>query len=170
MPCNLTQSYTLGCRDSRGGIKEVLMVEQESVSTITASAGVITAITMVATKKFFKYAQEIENANFQQVITASDANFTVYYEQDLNIVVNSPSATMWNEMKLLSQNKLAIIILDNNGKYWYMGQVNGSRLQNSTGGTGTAFGDRNGITLAFKAKEPSFAQEVQSSIIAALTA
>lgn len=165
MVCNLTQSVALGCRDSRGGAKEIYLVEHESVESITKTLGVISDITMVATKVFFQYAQEIETCNFQQIIQTNDVNGSKFYEQDLNVVINNPSASIWNEIDLLAQNKLAVIILDNNGKYWYMGEVNGARMQPSTGGTGTAFGDRNGITLAFKGKEPYFAAEVEASVI-----
>src|SRR6478609_5625556 len=165
MSCALTLAVGLGCRDSRGGVKEVLLAEKSSVLTLTKTLGVISAIEMAALKTFFTYAQEIETANFQQIIQTSDANGTKFYEQDLNLVINSPTSSIWSEINLLAQNVLVAILLDNNGKYWYMGEVNGARLQPSTGGTGTAFGDRNGITLAFKAKEPLFASEVDPAVI-----
>lgn len=55
MACALTQGYNLDCRDSYGGVKEIYIAETSSVTAITASAGVITAIDKTGTKVFYKY-------------------------------------------------------------------------------------------------------------------
>ena len=36
--------------------------------------------------------------------------------------------TKRNEVKMIARAKMTIIIKDNNGKYWLMGEVNGVRL------------------------------------------
>jgi hypothetical protein len=81
MACILTQGYTLGCRDGKGGIKEVLITELDNIDTITSAAGVITAMECVVGKKFFVYSQEIETANAVQKPTGNRANGSLYYEQ-----------------------------------------------------------------------------------------
>jgi len=59
-----------------------------------------------------------------------------------------------NEIKLLSRAKLSVIIKDNNGIYWLMGETNGVRMTAGDNGTGTALGDRNGYSLSFQGQEP----------------
>lgn len=169
MPCVLTQAIGLGCRDAVGGIKEALIVEKSAVANITSTGGVISAMTMNSTKKFFRYSQEIEKANFKEVMQTSDTNFTKFYEQTLSLSIFKPTASQKLEFELLASTRLAVIILDGNGVYWYLGEVNGMSVQPSELNSGTAFGDANVLTLLFKGMEKSFAKEVTSSIIAGIT-
>ena len=55
MPCALTQGYSLGCRDSAGGIKSVYFIAFENVSGITESAGTVSAIAKANNGRFYKY-------------------------------------------------------------------------------------------------------------------
>ena len=103
-------------------------------------------------------------------ITASVENGTVFYGQELSIILNKLQANTRNEILLLAKNNLLAVVQDGNDKYWLLGKVNGADLTGGNGATGTAFGDRNGYTLTFTANEPALAPEVSSSIIAGLTA
>ena len=69
-----------------------------------------------------------------------------------------------NEVKMLARAKMSIIIKDNNGTYWLMGETNGVRLVSGDNGTGTALGDRNGYSLSFQAQEPEPMRAVTASI------
>ena len=55
MACALTQGYTLDCKDSIGGLKEVYFAAVEDIASFTGSSGTLTAITMESAKTFFKY-------------------------------------------------------------------------------------------------------------------
>ena len=63
MPCALTQSYTLDCRDSIGGLKEVWFAALDDIATWTGSNGAYTAITMDSGKYFWKY--DLENGKIR---------------------------------------------------------------------------------------------------------
>ena len=53
-----------------------------------------------------------------------------------------------NALDILGQNtKLVCIIKDNNGRFFTVGNETGGIVTASTGETGTAFGDRNGMTI-----------------------
>ena len=168
MACALTSSYTLDCRDNVGGIKTVYMTELANISSITSASGVITAISMVATKVFRTYQLEKETGEYNEAITTNDVNGTLYYDQNVTLPIRKLSATLSSEIKLIAQNRLAMIVLDRNGKYFLVGETNGAELQTSTASAGKAMGDYNGYTLIFKGKEESFAKEVSSGIIAGL--
>ena len=168
MPCALTQGYVLDCKDSLGGMTEVLFIAKADVTATTEASGVITAITKAAGKRFYKYELVKETANFVENINASVENGTVFYQQELTIVLNKLQANTRNEILLLAQSLLVAIAKDNNGNYWYLGKNNGLDITAGNSGTGTAIGDRSGYTLTFTGKEAALSPEVSSSIIAAL--
>jgi hypothetical protein len=168
MPCALTQGYVLDCKDSLGGMTEVLFIAKADVTATTEASGVITAITKAAGKRFYSYALVKETANFVENINASVENGTVFYQQELTIVLNKLQANTRNEILLLAQSLLVAIAKDNNGSYWYLGKVNGLDITAGNSGTGTAIGDRSGYTLTFTGKEAALAPAVSSGIIAAL--
>lgn len=72
------------------------------------------------------------------------------------------------EVKMIARAKMTVIVEDNNGKYWLMGQTNGVRLVSSESGTGAALGDRNGYSLSFQGQEFDNAPEVDPTVIAGL--
>ena len=169
MPCALTQGYNLDCRDSIGGVKEVYFMELGNLSSYTEASGVVTAITKASGKKFYKYNLVKQTAMFEDTLTVSEENGTVYSEQKLSIVLNKMQANTRNELLLLAQNLLVCVVADRNGKYFILGVTNGLVITTAKGETGTKMADRNGYTIEFAGAEPVLAQEVSSGIIAGLT-
>ena len=168
MPCNLTQNMTIDCKDSIGGLKEVLFIEFDNVTAITEASGVVTAITVSTGKQFRRYVFPKESSFFTETPNANVQNGTLFYQQELTIVINKMQANTRNEIQLLAQNRLLAIGLDNNSKYWLLGKERALDVTGGDGGTGTATGDRNGYTRVFTAMERNMAPEVQSTIITAL--
>lgn len=170
--CALTQSITLTCRDAIGGIKTVYILEKENLQTsgITSSASTITAISTVGNRKFFTYNMENETGNYKETPTPSDANNSLFYVQDLTIKIFKPSISIKSEIDLLAKNRLSVIVLDNNGLYWLLGESAGIKMQASVLDAGTALGDANAYSLVFKGNEPSFAKQVAPGIIAGIVA
>lgn len=168
MPCALTQGYVLDCKDSLGGITEVLFIASQDVTAYTEASGVITAITKAAGKRFYKYELVKATSSFVENINASVENGTVFYQQELTIVLNKLQANTRNEILLLAKNLLDCIVKDNNGKYWFLGLTKGLDITGGSSGSGTAEGDRSGYTLTFTGKEPALAPEVSSGIITGL--
>jgi hypothetical protein len=168
MACALTQGYTLDCKDSLGGLKSVLFIESENVSVATEAAGVVTDISLAVGKYFYKYELVKETSMFMETVTASIQNGTIFYAQELTIVLNKLQANTRNEILLLAKNNLVAIVEDKNGKYWYLGQNGGLDITGGTAGSGTAAGDRSGYELTFSGQEKELAPEVSSSIIGGL--
>jgi len=169
MPCALTQGYALDCRDSLGGITEVFFIEAGNVSSTTEASGVVTAIVKGSGKVFRKYELVPGTSSLTENINASVENGTVFYAQELSIILNKLQANTRNEILLLAQNNLKVVVGDNNGKYWYLGKTRSMQLTGGSGATGTAQGDRSGYTLTFTGNEGALAPEVASGIIAGLT-
>lgn len=168
MACALTQGYTLGCRDSAGGLKSVYFIEMDNVSGVTESAGTVSAIAKANAGKFYKYNLQRATASWNEAYNDSAENGTSFHVQTLTIILNKMQAATSNEIKLLAQNKLLAVVEDRNGKYWLLGRENGLERSGGQGGSGTAMGDRNGYELTFTSDNVQYAPEVTSGIIAGL--
>ena len=169
MACALTTDYTLDCRDSVGGIKEVYFMELGNLSSFTEASGVITALTKATGKRFYKYSLVKQTASFEDALTGNEELGTLYSAQKLVIELNKMQAATRNELFLLGKNLLACVVVDRNGKAFALGITNGLILKSAKGTTGTKMGDRNGYSLDFEGNEPNLAQEVQTSVVTALT-
>jgi len=170
MPCALTQGYVLDCKDSIGGIKAVWFIAAGDVTAVTEVSGVVTAITKAAGKVFYKYQIVKNSSSLTENINANVQNGTVFYAQELAIILNKMQANTRNEILLLAKNNLVSVVQDANDKYWLLGKTNGLDLSAGSAATGTAQADRSGYTLTFSGGEKELAPEVTSSIIAGLTA
>lgn len=168
MACALTQGYTLDCKDSLGGIKAAWFIAHQDVASVTETEGVVTAITKDAGKVFYKYQLVRNTSSLTENVTASVENGTVFYAQELTIILNKMQANTRNEILLLAKNNLMVVVEDANGNYWLLGKNNGLDLTGGNSGSGTAQGDRNGYTLTFSGGEKELAPEVGSAVIATL--
>jgi hypothetical protein len=168
MACALTQGYVLDCKDSLGGITEVYFIALQDVASVTEASGVVTAITKDAGKVFYKYELVKETSSFVENVNASVENGSIFYQQELTIILNKLQANTRNEILLLAKNLLVAVVADNNGKYWYLGKQKGLDITAGSSQSGTAMGDRSGYTLTFTGKEAALAPEVASGIIAGL--
>ena len=168
MACALTQGYTLDCKDSLGGIKALWLIAHANVASVTEASGIVSAITKASGKVFYKYELVKNTGALTETITASVENGTVFYAQELSVVLNKLQANTRNEILLLAKNTLMAVVQDANDKYWLLGRYSGLDVTGGTAATGTAQGDRNGYTLTFTGGEKELAPEVSSSIIAGL--
>jgi len=168
MACNLTQGSVIACRDSIGGISEVLVTGLDNKQSITASSGIITAFTLNTGKQFWRYSLEKENGSFEEKPTVSQENGTLFYEQTVTFNLKKLGVSYRDELHILAQQRLMIIVKDNNGVYWLIGEANGADMTDGTGTSGKAFGDMSGYTLSFLGKEAARAQSVTASLLTAL--
>lgn len=166
--CALTQNYTLDCRDSVGGVVEIYFIEEGSVSAIVEASGNVTTITKESGKVFRKYEQDQDTAFFVENLNSNVQNGTMFYQQELTIVLNKMQTNTRNELLLLNKNRLIAVVKDANGSYWLLGKTRFLHATAGNSGTGTASGDRNGYTFTYTAMEPNLAPSVDSSIIAGL--
>lgn len=168
MPCALTTSVPLGCKDSVGGIKRIYVSELANKLTLTKTAGVATAFTLATGKRFWVYDFEKETGEASETITRSDENGSTFYAQELKVRLNKRDTVKRNEIKLLAANNCMVIVLDKNGVYWLCGEDSGMSLMTSTSSLGKAMGDFNGFDLVFSGREIDSMTEVTGSLIAAL--
>lgn len=169
MSCALTQGYSLGCRDSAGGIKSVYFIEFDNVSGITKTANNVTAIAKANNGRFYKYNLQRATSSFEEAYNDSAENGTSFNVQTLNVILNKMQATVSAEIKLLAENRLLAVVEDRNGTFWLMGEENGLQRSGGRAGSGTAMGDRNGYEITFTTDNIEPMPTVNSNLIAGLT-
>ena len=170
MACTIIEGRQIDCRDSVGGVAEIYIAEYTNVNqaAIIASSGSITAMNCLPGKKFYTFQVEKGNAQFDEKPIVSVDNGTNYTEQTLTFNMKKLSAAMRNDLMTISQNRLLVIVKDNNGLFRLAGQVGGLDLSDATASTGKAFGDLNGVTLTLKGMEPVMANYISSAIVTTL--
>jgi len=166
--CDITSGFTLGCRDSVGGIANLYILSGSIDSVVDASEGLISTIS--GSGEFYKFELFRQTSDFTEAITSTPENGTVFYEQTLNSVFFKLQSSTRNQVKVLAQNpNLKVIVETNNGtvdgvgRYWLLGEDRGMQLLSGTGASGTAFGDLNGYSLTFTGQEPNPASEISGS-------
>ena len=148
-------NYTLAgigfdCNANLAGIKEVYITYYDNVSVegaINYSAHTISAATLSGDAKWYTYEFARNTGSLNSTLTKDEANGTRYYTNTLELVFNKLTAAKHLEVMALAAEKLAVIVVDNNGKKWFLGAdqyVSGSAEE---AGTGTAADDRNGYTV-----------------------
>ena len=157
MSCNILNGFEVGCNDSIGGVAEFWIANMPTDFAATNDgSGEVTALSGTG---LIYYKFECTNAQGAASVmndnpTVNDANGSSFFDQTATYVLNKMEKAKRNEVKMLARAKMSIIIKDNNGTYWIMGETNGVRLVSGDNGTGTALGDRNGYSLSFQAQEP----------------
>ena len=165
----LTQGRAIDCRNSAGGIQEVLIANFGNITIDSVAAGVITGLTQAAATSFYKYNLEKENGSLVETQTGSLENGTNFYDSVLDFNTKNLSSAESEELMLLDQAQLFVIVKDMNDKYWTVGAYYAADKLSGTAVTGAAFGDHNGYTYSITAKEKLRTLEVSSSVIAGLT-
>ena len=170
MSCNLTSGYSLGCRDSLGGIQRVYIGtwDADTVYGLTGPCDTISSISPTAS--FYTFEQELETASFIQNGQYSTENGTSFYEQTLEITLQKLDACNRDQIKVLGQGVWRVLILDQRGQYWLMGAQNPVRVTAATPQLGKAFGDLNGAVITFTGKEPEPAYNVTAAAAATMIA
>ena len=156
MSCVINSGYSLQCRDNLGGIQKVFIGEYtgDDLQYSFSIDNIISTFSAVGvTPSFYEFDQEIEVGSYQEAGQFSTENGTSFYEQTLEITLQRLDAVVRNQVKILGQGIWRILVLDQNGRYWLMGAVNGCRVSSATPGVGKAYGDLNGAVINFISKE-----------------
>ena len=151
MACSQTLAgIARDCASNMGGIKTVYIANAADVSSVTVTSGVVTAITMAASKKFYKYAFTPNTSSLTSNWQVNAENGTKYVETDLLMVFNRMDSTKRLEIMALAQGELVVVVEDNNGTKWYLGYEEPVFLNAGDGLTGAARADRNGYSITLR--------------------
>ena len=166
MPCLISQSFALDCKDAVGGVKSIYILSGSVTSVTDASEGLISVISGSGT--FYNFELFRQTSDFTEEVAVTPENGTVVYNQTMNAVFFKLQTSTRNQIKVLAQNPDIKMIVETNNftntsRYLYVGEEYGVQLLTGTGGTGTAFSDRNGYALTFTGVEPNPSSFISAS-------
>lgn len=168
MGCVTLQATAKGCADQVGGIRTIYIAEWDEVTAVaTDASGVVTAIT--TSPNFQEYKVRRESSNWTEPIQKDATNGTTFYQPTLNFMLKRKSAAIRTEVLALAKADLMIIIQENTGTYFLLGEEAGMEMIPSAGAqSGTAFGDANQYDMTFEGRETAPAKVVDPTIIAGI--
>ena len=160
MSCYISSGISLGCADSLGSLKSVwiLGASGHTVSSVAVDADeAITGFTGNGT--WYKFDVKRNTSSLTQVINKSFENGTVFYSQDVVMAFYKYDVDKRNIVRLMAQDdNLKVVVEDQNGTQYYLGEQNGLYIGSGQGETGLAVGDRNGFSITLTGQEPSLAK------------
>jgi len=159
MACLLTDGRGLECRTAIGGIRNVYFINNGDAGAYTVgSNGELTDLGAASTA--FQYALNPQGSNFDETVTVSEENGTVFYEQALTLSLPNLSITALKALKELVQGRFQVFVEDNNinvttghGALTLAGAYNGMTVTAGNVARGQAFGDMSGYNLTFTGRE-----------------
>jgi hypothetical protein len=155
MSCNISAGRLEGCKDAVGGLKAVYFVNFGDANGWTSADEEISA-PIAATPNAYKY--DLRGiSTFEQSLTSSRDNGTTFAEQTLTLSLKKQDSTTHKEVKLLAYGRPHILVEDNNGNVFVVGEEYGAEMTASTS-TGAAMGDKSGYELTFVASEKGLAK------------
>ena len=173
MSCSqLLNGIAADCQTNVGGVREVYIANYSDVATIEVdeTSNMIKTITMADTAKFKKYAFKKNTSSMTSTLNVDPANGINFVQTDLSLVFAKQETVKRMEIAKLSLGELRVIVLDANGKYWFLGQEEFVSATAGTAETGTNRTDGNKYTITLTDYSSSYPYEVTPTIIADLIA
>lgn len=158
------------CQTNVGGIREIYIANYGEVTTIEVDevSNMIKTITMADSAKFKKYAFKKNTSSMTSTLNVDPANGINFVQTDLSLVFAKQETVKRMEIAKLSLGELRVIVLDANGKYWFLGKEEFVSATAGTAETGTNRSDGNKYTLVLSDYSSSYPYEVDPSIVAGL--
>lgn len=172
MSCLITlKGIPFACDNNLGGVKAIyiadyanitgVVVDQTSqkINNINGGAG-----------KFYTFIPAKNTASLTKTLSKDESAGTLYYTNEVTAQFNKMTTDKRIEMDALVNGQLAVIVLDSNGIYWYLGKDEYCSATAQVGQTGAQRTDGNfyNITITDISSELPF--EVDPSIIDELLA
>ena len=158
------------CQTNVGGIREIYIANYDDVSAVTLddTSNMIKTITMADSAKFKKYAFKKNTSSMTSTLNVDPANGINFVQTDLALVFAKQETVKRMEIAKLSLGELRVIVLDANGKYWFLGQEEFVSATAGTAETGTNRTDGNKYTITLTDYSASYPYEVDSTIVAGI--
>ena len=169
--CILTLSgIARDCRDNSGGIKEVYIIDYNSVNKVSISADIITGITVDSGTTFHTYTFRKQTGTLTTTINADEVAGTLNYSSELNMKFSKLETAKRLEVVSLAMGETAVIVRDSNDRFWYLGKDYPVTLSAGSIATGTNLADFAGydVTLSDISTNAPFEVAKNEELIAIL--
>lgn len=168
MACNVTLTgIALDCGTNLSGIKAIYLANDASVGDVTVSDNEISAIDASA-GTFKKYVPAKNTGSLTKTLTKDESTGVMYYTNEAVAQFNRMETAKRTEIANIDRGQFKAIVLDNNGKYWFLGKDNYVSATAVTGQTGAGLDDGNFYTLTLTDISAELPYEVKSEVIAGI--
>ena len=147
MACNVTlMGIPIDCGTNLSGIKALYLANDASVGNVTVSEEQITAIDASA-GTFYEYIPAKNTGSLTKTLTKDESTGVMYYTNEVVAQFNKMETKKRTELSNIDRGQFKAIVLDSNGKYWFLGYDNYVSATAVTGQTGAGLDDGNFYTL-----------------------
>lgn len=162
----------LGCKDHMGGIKEVYIAKESDITGVTldAESASIDNITMNAEAKFKTYRFRKGTSQMNSTMTTDEAAGTMSVATVLSMQFTKMETAKRLEIMGLCLDSVKCVVLDSNGKYWFLGYDYPVTATNAGGATGVNFTDFGGYTIELTDNSKEFPYELSATAVEAFKA
>jgi hypothetical protein len=148
------------CNNSAGGVQRFYIVNTVDIDKTSLTYGTDGELTeMSIDGNMYAYIPYVDSSNWAETTNVSPENGTIFYEQSANIVLGKTSQSLRNIVERLGKSaNMVVLVLDNNDTLWMIGDPTGKKrtyLSAADGGSGTAYGDRNGTSITLTCRNAS---------------
>ena len=170
MACNVTlMGIALDCVTNLSGIKAIYLANDASVGNVTVSEEQITAIDASA-GTFYEYIPAKNTGSLTKTLTKDESTGVMYYTNEVVAQFNKMETKKRTELSNIDRGQFKAIVLDSNGKYWFLGYDNYVSASAVTGQTGAGLDDGNFYTLTLTDISAELPYEVKSEALADIIA
>ena len=155
----------LACERSKGGIKKIYVANYADVASVDVVEGEIAAITMKGDAKFKPYSFRKETGSLTSTLNKDDKTGLDYVTSELNLVFTKLETKKRMEISALSVGQLAVIVLDNNGIYQYLGKDDYVSVSGGTAQTGTAKSDASSYNITLKDESDEYPFYIAKDVV-----
>ena len=165
MSCNVTLTgIALDCVTNLSGIKAIYLANDASVGNVTVSEEQITAIDASA-GTFYEYIPAKNTGSLTKTLTKDESTGVMYYTNEVVAQFNKMETKKRTELSNIDRGQFKAIVLDSNGKYWFLGYDNYVSASAVTGQTGAGLDDGNFYTLTLTDISAELPYEVKSEAL-----
>ena len=165
MACNVTlMGIALDCGTNLSGIKAIYLANDASVGNVTVSEEQITAIDASA-GTFYEYIPAKNTGSLTKTLTKDESTGVMYYTNEVVAQFNKMETPKRKELSNIDRGRFKAVVLDSNGKYWFLGYDNYVSASAVTGQTGAGLDDGNFYTLTLTDISAELPYEVKSDAL-----
>lgn len=165
MACQTLIEQEEDCENNIGGTTEFLYNDQAEVTATTITSGVITAMTTTTVFKTVSFKKNAASYTESEKIDLGQGSN--YIEGTVSLSLKRRDSAKSNLIRIAAQGqrKMAIIMKDGNGKFWYLQNM---QLSGNEGGSGDTKAAGSKYDLTFLGEYDVLAYPVEASVVAGL--
>jgi hypothetical protein len=166
MACLISKGKLLGCKDQRGGYKNIYFANYDDYAFVIAAHQVTSLGTL---DEVFKYEVKATTNTLTETGTSSQDNGTFLNAQALAVTLPKLGADLQGQVQLICAGRPLVFVEDYNGNIMLVGAANGT-MANCTKVTGGAGADLSGYTLTITGEESNLSPFLDATTKTALAA